>query len=63
MTRPRPKPILIAGPTASGKSALALQLARDRGGHIIAKHRDGKLYRLSSGRTDVTGITLAELAR
>jgi len=29
------KPILIAGPTASGKSALALRLARERGGVII----------------------------
>lgn len=29
------KAILIAGPTASGKSALALRLARDYGGYII----------------------------
>lgn len=29
------KAILIAGPTASGKSALALRLARDNGGYII----------------------------
>lgn len=35
MSTPLPKPILIAGPTASGKSALALQLARERGGVII----------------------------
>ena len=35
MNTSRLKPILIAGPTASGKSALALQLARDRGGRII----------------------------
>jgi tRNA dimethylallyltransferase len=33
MTHPRP--ILIAGPTASGKSALALQLAGERGGVIV----------------------------
>lgn len=32
---PHKRPILIAGPTASGKSALALQLARDRGGVIV----------------------------
>lgn len=29
------KPVLIAGPTASGKSALALQIARDHGGVIV----------------------------
>ena len=29
------KPILIAGPTASGKSALALRLAHERGGVVI----------------------------
>ena len=29
------RPILIAGPTASGKSALALKLARERGGVIV----------------------------
>lgn len=29
------RPILIAGPTASGKSALALRLARVLGGHVI----------------------------
>ena len=33
--RDRQKTILIAGPTASGKSALALRLARDCGGYII----------------------------
>jgi len=32
---PGKRPILIAGPTASGKSALALRLARDRGGVIV----------------------------
>lgn len=32
---PHKRPILIAGPTASGKSALALQLARDGGGVIV----------------------------
>jgi tRNA dimethylallyltransferase len=31
----RPAPILIAGPTASGKSALALQLAEELGGTVI----------------------------
>lgn len=35
MTKPGPKPILIAGPTAGGKSALALQLATARGGLIV----------------------------
>jgi len=30
-----PRPILIAGPTASGKSALALALARETGGMVI----------------------------
>lgn len=29
------KPVLIAGPTASGKSALALQIAREQGGVIV----------------------------
>jgi tRNA dimethylallyltransferase len=29
------KAILIAGPTASGKSALALKLARERGGVVV----------------------------
>ncbi|HWD13044.1 tRNA (adenosine(37)-N6)-dimethylallyltransferase MiaA [Pseudochrobactrum sp. sp1633] len=33
--RDKQKAILIAGPTASGKSALALRLARDCGGYII----------------------------
>jgi tRNA dimethylallyltransferase len=32
---PRDRPILIAGPTASGKSALALRIARDGGGVIV----------------------------
>ncbi len=31
----KPGPVLIAGPTASGKSALALHIARTRGGLII----------------------------
>ena len=36
MNQNKPKPVLlIAGPTASGKSALALQLAQERGGVII----------------------------
>lgn len=32
---PRDRPILIAGPTASGKSALALEIARHHGGVIV----------------------------
>lgn len=32
---PRDKPVLIAGPTASGKSALALHIARNHGGVIV----------------------------
>lgn len=32
---PSDKPVLIAGPTASGKSALALKIAREQGGVII----------------------------
>ena len=32
---PRDRPVLIAGPTASGKSALALQIVRDGGGVIV----------------------------
>lgn len=35
MTTPDPRPILIAGPTASGKSALALAIAERVGGVII----------------------------
>ncbi|MEZ5818486.1 MAG: tRNA (adenosine(37)-N6)-dimethylallyltransferase MiaA [Hyphomicrobiaceae bacterium] len=35
MPKPNPPIVLIAGPTASGKSALALQLARERGGIVI----------------------------
>ena len=35
MKRPRNTPILIAGPTASGKSALAVALARELGGVVI----------------------------
>ncbi|HAR53395.1 MAG TPA: tRNA (adenosine(37)-N6)-dimethylallyltransferase MiaA, partial [Roseovarius nubinhibens] len=31
----RHKPVLIAGPTASGKSALALRIAEDQGGVIV----------------------------
>jgi len=34
-TSPSKRALLIAGPTASGKSALALKLARERGGVII----------------------------
>ncbi len=34
-TSPSKRALLIAGPTASGKSALALRLARERGGVII----------------------------
>lgn len=32
---PDDRPVLIAGPTASGKSALALRIARERGGVIV----------------------------
>lgn len=32
---PPDRPVLIAGPTASGKSALALRIARDQGGVIV----------------------------
>ena len=32
---PTDRPVLIAGPTASGKSALALRIAQDKGGVII----------------------------
>jgi tRNA dimethylallyltransferase len=35
MSREPDRPILIAGPTASGKSALALRLAQERGGLIV----------------------------
>jgi tRNA dimethylallyltransferase len=34
-TLPNDRPVLIAGPTASGKSALAMQIARHSGGVII----------------------------
>ncbi|WP_085805196.1 tRNA (adenosine(37)-N6)-dimethylallyltransferase MiaA [Roseovarius albus] len=32
---PKEKPVLIAGPTASGKSALALRIAQEQGGVIV----------------------------
>jgi len=32
---PRDRPVLIAGPTASGKSALALEIVREHGGVIV----------------------------
>jgi len=32
---PDDRPVLIAGPTASGKSALALRIARERGGVVV----------------------------
>ena len=35
MTKGGKSAVLIAGPTASGKSALALRLARERGGIIV----------------------------
>ncbi|MGE0699779.1 MAG: tRNA (adenosine(37)-N6)-dimethylallyltransferase MiaA [Hyphomicrobiaceae bacterium] len=35
MTRPFPRPLLVAGPTASGKSAFALAAARRDGGIVI----------------------------
>ncbi|MEO1918478.1 MAG: isopentenyl transferase family protein, partial [Paracoccaceae bacterium] len=35
ITHPRLKPILICGPTASGKSALGLEVARRSGGCIV----------------------------
>ena len=31
----KPRPVLIAGPTASGKSALAMRVANDHGGVIV----------------------------
>ena len=34
-TIPADRPVLIAGPTASGKSALALRIAREQGGVIV----------------------------
>jgi len=34
-TLPRDRPVLIAGPTASGKSALAMEIATQHGGQII----------------------------
>ncbi len=36
MAAPDPPLIVVAGPTASGKSALALRLARERGGEIVS---------------------------
>src|SRR5205807_1552097 len=32
----KPKLLVVAGPTASGKSALAVELARERGGEIVS---------------------------
>ncbi|WP_084625712.1 tRNA (adenosine(37)-N6)-dimethylallyltransferase MiaA [Loktanella sp. S4079] len=55
------KPVLIAGPTASGKSALALHIAREQGGVIVNADAlqvfDG--WRIVTARPDDADLTLA----
>ena len=56
------KPVLIAGPTASGKSALALQIAKAQGGVIVNADAlqvfDG--WRILTARPDDTDLEQAE---
>ncbi|MGJ8587019.1 MAG: tRNA (adenosine(37)-N6)-dimethylallyltransferase MiaA [Yoonia sp.] len=71
MTRPAPtplilpdRPVLIAGPTASGKSALALHIAQTQGGVIVNADAlqvfDG--WRILTARPDDHDLALAEHA-
>ncbi len=64
ITIPPHKPVLIAGPTASGKSALALHIARTQGGVIVNADAlqvfDG--WRIITARPDDTDLGLAEHA-
>lgn len=57
-------PVLIAGPTASGKSALALRIARDQGGVIVNADAlqvfDG--WRILTARPDDSDLAKAEHA-
>lgn len=58
---PDDKPILIAGPTASGKSSLALQIAQESGGIIVNADAlqvfDG--WRILTARPDDDDLSLA----
>lgn len=58
------KPVLIAGPTASGKSALALHIAKSQGGIIVNADAlqvfDG--WRILTARPDDTDLAQAEHA-
>lgn len=58
------KPVLIAGPTAAGKSALALQIARHQGGVIVNADAlqvfDG--WRILTARPDDADLAQAEHA-
>lgn len=56
------KPVLIAGPTAAGKSALALNIARTQGGVIVNADAlqvfDG--WRILTARPDATDLAAAD---
>ncbi|MEO0905210.1 MAG: tRNA (adenosine(37)-N6)-dimethylallyltransferase MiaA [Pseudomonadota bacterium] len=58
------RPVLIAGPTASGKSALALQIAKTQGGIIVNADAlqvfDG--WRILTARPDDTDLATADHA-
>ncbi|MDO6589578.1 tRNA (adenosine(37)-N6)-dimethylallyltransferase MiaA [Loktanella sp. D2R18] len=64
ITIPPHKPVLIAGPTASGKSALALHIARTQGGVIVNADAlqvfDG--WRIITARPDDADLGLADHA-
>ncbi len=46
----RKRAVLIAGPTASGKSALALAAARERGGTVVNEPQDTPYGRIATVR-------------
>lgn len=59
--KPLPAAILIAGPTASGKSALAMQLAAERGGVVINAdsmqvYRDLRILSARPSATDEVAV-------
>jgi tRNA dimethylallyltransferase len=64
ITIPAHKPVLIAGPTASGKSALALHIARTQGGVIVNADALQVFsgWRIITARPDETDLSLADHA-